>query len=417
MKFLFRLAWKNLSRYRKRTIITAAALAVGLGAYIFMDSWILGIEKESERNLVWYETSSARVLGDGYWEQKDRLPLKYTIDEPKAVLGWLAGKKIPAAPRTVFGGELILRKDPFPEDGSLTLRVLAVDAVKDDTVFRLKETIEAGRYLEPGEEKILIGAWLAADLGAEVGYPLTIVTRTRDGYYQTIDVEIAGIFNCPNPAINKGTVFIPLDTADRYLEMNGAVTEINLRLPERGDADALAAALESDLAGVAPGLEVKSWRDLAEDYLAFAGMKKSASNIILILVFIIAAVGISNTMIMAINERTKELGMMRALGMKDSQIRLAFLLEAGGIGFIGAAMGVVLGVVLSYWIVTRGVDMGGLIGDMDIGYRVHGLFRGAWHPEAMVTAFIFGIVLTVLVSFLSTGRALRRGIADSLRYC
>jgi putative ABC transport system permease protein len=417
MKFLFRLAWKNLSRYRKRTIITAAALAVGLGAYIFMDSWILGIEKESERNLVWYETSSARVLGDGYWEQKDRLPLKYTIDEPEAVLGWLAGKKIPAAPRTVFGGELILRKDPFPEDGSLTLRVLAVDAVKDDTVFRLKETIEAGRYLEPGEEKILIGAWLAADLGAEVGYPLTIVTRTRDGYYQTIDVEIAGIFNCPNPAINKGTVFIPLDTADRYLEMNGAVTEINLRLPERGDADALAAALESDLAGVAPGLEVKSWRDLAEDYLAFAGMKKSASNIILILVFIIAAVGISNTMIMAINERTKELGMMRALGMKDSQIRLAFLLEAGGIGFIGAAMGVVLGVVLSYWIVTRGVDMGGLIGDMDIGYRVHGLFRGAWHPEAMVTAFIFGIVLTVLVSFLSTGRALRRGIADSLRYC
>jgi putative ABC transport system permease protein len=411
MKFIFRLAWKNLSRYRKRTIITAAALAVGLGAYIFMDSWILGIEKESERNLVWYETSSARVLGDGYWEQKDRLPLKYTIDEPKAVLGWLAGKKIPAAPRTVFGGELILRKDPFPEDGSLTLRVLAVDAVKDDTVFRLKETIEAGRYLEPGEEKILIGAWLAADLGAEVGYPLTIVTRTRDGYYQTIDVEIAGIFNCPNPAINKGTVFIPLDTADRYLEMNGAVTEINLRLPERGDADALAAALESDLAGVAPGLEVKSWRDLAEDYLAFAGMKKSASNII------IAAVGISNTMIMAINERTKELGMMRALGMKDSQIRLAFLLEAGGIGFIGAAMGVVLGVVLSYWIVTRGVDMGGLIGDMDIGYRVHGLFRGAWHPEAMVTAFIFGIVLTVLVSFLSTGRALRRGIADSLRYC
>jgi putative ABC transport system permease protein len=333
------------------------------------------------------------------------------------VLGWLAGKKIPAAPRTVFGGELILRKDPFLEDGSLTLRVLAIDPVKDDTVFRLKETIEAGRYLGPGEEKILIGAWLAADLGAEVGYPLTIVTRTRDGYYQTIDVEIAGIFNCPNPAINKGTVFIPLDTADCYLEMNGAVTEINLRLPEREDAVELAAALESDLSGVAPGLEVKSWRDLAEDYLAFAGMKKSASNIILILVFIIAAVGISNTMIMAINERTKELGMMRALGMKDSQIRLAFLLEAGGIGFIGAVMGVVLGVVLSYWIVTRGVDMGGLIGDMDIGYRVHGLFRGAWHPEAMVTAFIFGIVLTVLVSFLSTGRALRRGIADSLRYC
>ena len=416
MKFLLSLAWKNLSRYRKRTIITAAALAVGLGSYIFMDSWLRGAEKESERNLVWYETSSARVLDDEYWEQRDRLPLKYTIEEPEALLEKLAEKQIPAAPRTVFSGELILRKDPFPEDGSLTLRVLAVDPKKDDTVFRLRETIEEGRYLEPGEEKILVGAWLARDLGAEVGYPLTIVTRTLNGSYQTVDVEIAGIFNCPNPAINKGTVFIPLDTADRYLEMNGAVTEINLLLPERANADVLAATLESELAEVRPGLEVKSWRDLAQDYLAFAGMKKSASNIVLLLVFIIAAVGISNTMIMAINERTKELGMMRALGMKDSEIRLAFLLEAGGIGFIGAVMGVVLGVGLSYWIVTWGVDMSGLIGDMDIGYRVHGLFRGAWHPEAMVTAFIFGIVLTVFVAFLSTGRALRRGIADSLRY-
>jgi putative ABC transport system permease protein len=416
MKFLLSLAWKNLSRYRKRTIITAVALAVGLGTYIFMDSWLLGIEKESERNLVWYETSSARVLDEEYWEQKERLPLKYIIEDPEPVMENLAEAGIPAAPRTVFGGELILRKDPFPEDGSLTLRVIAVDPERDDTVFRLKETIEAGRYLEPGEEKILVGAWLAADLGAEIGYPLTIVTRTRDGYYQTIDVEIAGIFNCPNPAINKGTVFIPLDTVDRYLDMAGAVTEINLKLPERADADVLAAELELDLAEVTPGLDVKSWRDLAQDYLAFAGMKKSATNMILLLVFIIAAVGISNTMIMAINERTKELGMMRALGMKDTQIRLAFLFEAGGIGLIGSVMGILLGVVLSYWVVTRGVDMSGLIGDMDIGYRVHGLFRGAWHPEAMITAFIFGIVLTVFVAFLSTGRALRRGIAESLRY-
>ena len=124
MRFLLSLAWKNLSRYRKRTIITATALAVGLGAYIFMDSWLLGAEKESERNLIWYETSSARVIDDQYWEQKDRLTLKYVIEEPAAILEKLAEQKIPAAPRTLFSGELILRKDPFPEDGSLTLRVL-----------------------------------------------------------------------------------------------------------------------------------------------------------------------------------------------------------------------------------------------------------------------------------------------------
>ncbi len=416
MSFLLSLAWKNLSRYRKRTIITAAALAVGLGSYIFMDSWLLGAEKDSERNLIWYESSSARILNEQYWNERELLPLKYTIDNPLEVLEKLEELKIPAAPRTVFGGELILRRDPFMEDGSIMLRIVAIDPQKDDSVFRFKETVEAGRYLEPGDDGILMGAWLAKDLGAEVGYPLTIVTRTRDGYYQTIDVEIVGIVNCPNPAINKRTVFIPIYTADEYLEMQGAVTEINLRFPGRSDADMLAAELEGTIKSDFPELEVLSWRDLAQDYLAFATMKKSGSNIILLLVFIIAAVGVSNTMLMAINERIRELGMMRALGMKDSQIRLAFLLEAGGIGFIGSLMGIVLGVILTIWVVNWGVDLSSFIEDMDIGYRISGIARGAWHPEAMVTAFFFGIILTVIVAFFSTRKALRRGISDCLRH-
>ena len=145
-------------------------------------------------------------------------------------------------------------------------------------------------------------------------------------------------------------------------------------------------------------------------------MKKSGSNIILLMVFVIAAVGISNTMLMAINERIRELGMLRALGMKDSQIRLAFLFEAGGIGLFGSIMGLLLGVLLSFWVVTRGVDLSAFVSDMDLGYRISGIARGAWHPEAMIIAFLFGIILTVLVAFLSTRRALRRGISDCLRH-
>jgi len=416
MKFLLGLALKNLSRYKKRTIITSSAIAVGLGIYIFIDAWLLGLEMESERNLIWYETSSARVLNESYWEEKDQLPLKYVIENPKKVTARLQELKILAAPRTVFGGELIVREDPFEQDGSMQVKIFSIDPEKDDTVFRFRETVEEGRYLKPGEEGILIGSWLAEDLGAEVGYPLTIVTKTRDGYYQTIDVEIVGIINCPNPVINKGAIFLPLDTADAYLEMQGAVTEINLKFPERSDADMLAARTEEKLIEYFKDIEVLSWKILARDYVALATMKQSSTRMILFLVFIIAAVGVSNTMLMAIYERFRELGMMRALGMKDSQIRLTFLFEAGGIGFIGSVFGVMLGCILCFWIVNWGVDFSAMVRDMDIGYRITGISRGAWHPKALVIAFFLGIILSVVTAFFPTRRALKMTITDCLRF-
>ncbi len=101
---------------------------------------------------------------------------------------------------------------------------------------------------------------------------------------------------------------------------------------------------------------------------------------ILFLIFIIAAVGISNTMLMAIFERIRELGMMRSLGMSDMKIRIAFMLEAAGIGLIGSTIGVIIGVIANYWIINVGIDFGFLMREMDIGYRIQSIFRGAWIP-------------------------------------
>ena len=119
--FLPGLAWKNLSRYRKRTIITASAIAFGLATYIFMDGWLKGAEVESERNLVLYETSSSRVLTRDYWAEHERMPLSSAIEDPEPVIAALRGAGIPAAPRTLFAGEAVV------EEGSMPVRVIAID--------------------------------------------------------------------------------------------------------------------------------------------------------------------------------------------------------------------------------------------------------------------------------------------------
>jgi ABC-type lipoprotein release transport system permease subunit len=418
MNGLFSLAMKNLSRYRRRTIITAAAVGIGLALYIVMDGMLLGLEKESERNLIWYETSSARVMSGAYWDEREQRPLDEPVEDPDRVVGQLEDAGIPAAPRVVFDGELVVYEDPYPSSGSMRTVLYGIDPEGDAKVFRLEEAVSEGRYLEPGENGALMGAWLAEDLGAEVGYPLTVLTRTSRGYYQTIDLEIVGLVNAPNPIINRKAVYLPLDTAQLYLQMEGRATEINMSFAETADVEdrlaAARAAVEGDLGPGGDPLVVKSWQELAADYVALAQAKTQGSGMILFLVFVIAAVGVSNTMLMAVFERVRELGMMRALGMSERDVRKLFLIEAAGIGLIGAVLGVTAGVI-GNWILTEyGIDYRWMFRTMDVGYRSAGYVRNAWHPEAIVQAFVIGILLAVGVSWISTRRILRFSIPDSL---
>jgi ABC-type lipoprotein release transport system permease subunit len=409
MKFLLSLAWKNLSRYRRRTAITAVALAVGVAVFIWMDGWLLGAELESRRNIVWYEAGSAKVMKRELLEQIQHLPLKQVIEDPAAVERALAGLGLATARRVEFSGEL------FAGEGSLFVKAVALEPASDGRVFRLAETVVQGRYLEAGRPEALLGEWLARDLGAAVGDWVTVRARSRYGAFQTLDLQIVGILNCPNPMINQGQIFLPLDQADPALELEGAVSEIAVTFPEWQEPAGRIEQIRRSLAGF-PELVVADWRELAKDFLAIAEGKRAGTGMLLLLIFIIAAVGITNTMLMAVFERVREIGMMRALGMKDGAIRLAFLLEAGGIGFAGSALGLALGAALNWYMVRWGLDLTAFTGDMQIGYRVHSIFRSAWHPQALFGAAVFGVLASMLISFLPSSRALKMRITDCLRH-
>ncbi len=413
MKFLVRLAAKNLWRYGRRTLITAAAIALGLATYVLLDSMLVGADEESVRNLIWYETGSARIMHPDYWDERDRAPLRHVIEDPQSVLDAVRSRDVAATPRTTFSGELIVWRDPFPEDGSLLVHVTAIDPETDGRVYRFDQWISDGRPLQEGEPGVILGSWLAEDLGAEVGYPLIISARSRYGARVTIDAEVVGILNSPNPVINRGGIFLPLDIADLYLDMEGAVTQIDLRFADYARVEAPIAELE-ELPALRD-LSIADWRLLGADYIAMMEADSVGSGIILFLVFIIAAVGVSNTMLMTIFERTREIGMMRALGMDDRAIRNLFLIEASGIGLIGAAAGVALGALGNIPMVRVGIDYSAMFRTMDAGYRSTGVLYGAWVPSTFVIAALMGIVLAVIVALVPTRRALRMNIPRALR--
>ncbi len=444
-RMLLRLAAKNLTRYRRRTMITASAIAFGVAIFVAMASMLEGLIAEGDRNLANYETGSAALTGQGYWDEHEQYPLDILIENPAPILDALDAAAIAAAPRVGFRGELIVHYDPYPEDGSAHLSMYGIDPERDPRVFRIDEAITKGRYLEPGEHGLLISGWLAERLGAEVGYPVTITTRTRDGFHQIMDLDVVGIYETPNPTVDRRTVFMPLEIADSYLEMQGAVTAVHLALPEAvpGTADlepvraALAQAgitLErvadgragagappeagapgSAGAGGGAGVELLSFDYMTAEFAAAMELQEAAFGIILFLLGVIAIVGISNTMLMAVLEREREIGMMRAIGMRNGEIRSMFVLEAAGIGLLGGAIGLLIGAGLVWYLATYGIDYSAMLEGVDMDFRFDGVLYGVWNPATMLTTAIGAAALAGAVALIPVRRILKRSVTESLR--
>lgn len=417
MKFILQLAAKNLMRYKRRTAITAVAIAFGLMMYVFVDSLLLGAELESMRNLRWYETASLRVHDSAYWEDRYFLPLDASIESPQPILDLLKAEGITATARTSFAADMILYQDDFGEDGNMSVQVTAINPATDFDVYRFENTLIEGRFLQSGEmDGIVLGSWFAEDIGAKVGYWVTLVTRGKGGFYEAFDMEVVGIINCPNPNVNRSLVMMDIQAADLYLAMDGSISSIDIVLGEKSNLNEVVQSLQPKLQAIDADLTLYTWEDLARDYLAILEAKQGGTGMILFLVFIIAAVGVSNTMLMAMYERMRELGMMRALGMRDRDILLAFLFEAGGIGLLGSVVGILLGCLANLYLVNVGFDFGFMLRDMDIGFRIQNVMRGAWSIPTLIKAFLSGIGLSMIVAFLPIRRALKLDIPTCLHH-
>lgn len=412
--FLLRLAVKNLTRYGRRTVITALAIAAGVGIYIAMDSALAGFVGESDRLYSTYETGDVAITAPGYWDERQRFPLDRLVEDPARVIETLRADGLPATARIAFSGELVVRYDPFPEDGSMHAMFYGVDFERDADVFGLLGAIESGRAPEPGEDGLLIGRSLADRLGAEVGFPVTITTRTRDGFHQLMDLEIAGIFQTPNPVINRRAMYLPIDRVDTALEMQGAVTHVHAVLPGTLPAEADHGRVERLVEDI-PGIEVLSFDVMNEEMAELMEIEDAAFQIILFLLGIIAVVGISNTMLMAVLEREREIGMMRAVGVRNAEIRRMFFYEAAAIGVVGSAAGIVLGTLLVWFLVNVGVDYGFLLDGVDMDFRWDGILVGVWNAPTMLYTAIGATLIAGIASTVPVRRILKKTVTATLR--
>jgi ABC-type antimicrobial peptide transport system permease subunit len=251
---------------------------------------------------------------------------------------------------------------------------------------------------------------------------------------QLISVVVAGVVNSPNPKTNNNIAWIPLDVLqdETGLMLEGRVTELLVRIKNADDAkvpgaDESPAAIKAALAGTAltgtaytlsPELDIFSWEAYVEDYLAASRGDNVSYQVIILILFILSFMGIANTMLLAILERTRETGMMRAMGMSDGQLIGVYMMEAGMVGFFGSLIGIVLGCLVNIPMVKYGIDFSAMTeaAGGDIGYRITGIFRSAWNIPVIIGSGIAATILASCMAFFPTRRALKMPITESLRF-
>lgn len=407
------MAVRNIFRYKRRSLITSIAIAVGVMFTIMIDGLLVGSENESARNIQEYETGDAKIYQTGYFKERRFLPYTIFLEPADRKAIETALSKYPLAPRVELSGDIYFNEDFFAVAGSVTAKISAVDPQKDALVFKTAKTVTDGRWLKNGDQGVVLGSWIAEDIGAKVGYTISIECRGRGGFYQTFDAEIIGIVTTDDPYINRSSVFMDLSHADDLFALNGAVTEYSVRIDSTEPLDRKIAKLKKAVPAYADNLY--SWEMLAADAIQLTKAKSGGSKLYLFFMFIIAAVGISNTMLMAVMERKQEIGMLRSLGYTTFKIRFLFLIEGFGIGFIGSCFGLIGGVLVNLYMTTYGLDFSFMLRNMDAGYRLTGVMRSMWNLKGMAVAVVGALAISSLMAWFPSGKILKSEVAEILR--
>ncbi|MEC9490411.1 MAG: FtsX-like permease family protein [Halanaerobiales bacterium] len=391
--FFLKMAFKNLTRHKRRTLITALIIAFAILIYIMTEGLMIGMTEMSFNNIINLESGHLQVAKKSYWDDREELPLDNLIsptEELENKIEETTGFKA-MTKRLNFSIRLNNGIDELPVTG------VGIDPGQDSKVFRLNKYLVKGKMPRAGTSEIIMGTKLAELMGFKNGDYAILLFRTDEDTFNTIDGEIVGLFNTPHPSLNESSVFLPLSTAQSRLNIENKISHYAIRLTEQDQAIPAAKRLNSRLKDP---YHAYSWKDAAQSLVTMLEMQEIETQVILAIILTLAAVGIINTVILSALERMEELGMMKALGMHEREIVYTFMLEAAGIGIIGGIMGIIMGVIGLAIFNINGIDMSALTagGNMTYGFPLKGTIYAGWELNSFIFVFLYGFFISILAS-------------------
>lgn len=387
MMQLLTMAWRDLGRNRRRSFFSMLALGIGLALLLLMAAVVQGEMRDAMNTSIQLETGHLQVRAASYNADKTSLKWEDLIEAPGTVAGQITAlpQVIVATPRLYASGILAVGET------TVGVRVIGVDT-ESAANAPLRDGLVAGTFPTADDrDGILIGRTLADKYNLSVGDKTNLMANTSDGTISEQVFVVRGIFSTKTPSYDEGNILMPLAKAQAITGAGDRASILFVLLKDRDQATAVAQALSSG-----GNYQIVTWTQTNELLASFEQFSGAYMFVLYLIVLGITATVIINTLIMAVFERTREIGILSAVGMRGGRIMAMFFAESGFLALGGIVMGLILGGLLVVYAANFGFYVGNMgITGMMIGETIYAYLT--WNDAILLTAMAFAISLLAAV--------------------
>lgn len=363
--FAVRLAWRNLWRNPRRTLVTVAATTLALLTMILAAALFDGFLQGTERKVLDLELGDVQIFAGDY---RDNPSLYTRIEDAEAVVRRLEQAGYAASPRLLGGGL------GAAGGTSAGVALYGVEVDRDARVSQVHAAIARGAWLDPRDPGgVVIGWRLSRTLGIEPGAELILLSQAADGSTANARYTVRGVLKSISDGLDRGGVYLDAAAFRTLMAVPTGAHKIVVRRPKAVGLDAAAGAIQR----LCPGLDVKTWRELSPTLASYLDSARGSMYVMFFIVYVCIGIVILNAMLMAVFERIREFGVMKALGLSPGAVLGLILCETALMTGLSIAIGAALSVPILRYLTHTGLDMGRSAGGSFMGLAFDPVWRAA----------------------------------------
>ncbi|HUX42219.1 MAG TPA: ABC transporter permease [Rectinemataceae bacterium] len=412
---LLNIAVRNIRRNERRSRLTIITIVIGVAILMNMQGIYRGLTTTIYGHMMAMDTAQVQIENATYRVDARRLPLDKTIDNPAALASMI---------RNLPGVKAVSERiDASFEitNGKEGVRVQARGVSHDEArVTDLGKSIVEGRLFAPGEPGLVIGKGMATKLGLKIGDAAWFTALDRHSVRNLESAPIVGIFEFGFPLLDDYMIYLDIDQARQFLDLGKVAT----RLVVRGVDPIASASLTKEIAAAVAKngsatqengkiLTVYEWKTFAENLVSTIETRLQLLLSILVVLFSLIIAGIFNTMAMNVQERWREIGTLRAIGIRRAGLERIFLLEGSIMGIMGCIIAAVPATAVGLWLGVWGIDISGIM-PRDIPIPFGSVLHASYSVIDALRAIIAGVGAALLGSWFPARRAARLPIAEAI---